>query len=102
MPLEGEQLIIRCHNIHDIGRHVGETLSTVLESVQRKHQIYGFKSRVKPAKKILQKVYRNRQDIASFDPDHVWDGFAGRYITLFEEQRFAVIQDLFEALENFK
>jgi ppGpp synthetase/RelA/SpoT-type nucleotidyltranferase len=130
MTLHGDQLIIRCRELHDIGRQVSETLLAVLHGITRKQKIYVFRDRVKPSKAIWNKVHRNRfeavrlreqhknispndaraledlqlkiSEAESFGPDDVFDSFGCRYVTLFEEQRLDLIRDLFDALETFK
>jgi hypothetical protein len=37
----------------------------------------------------------------SFGPDNVWDAWGCRYVTLFEDQRPALVRDLFEKIESF-
>jgi ppGpp synthetase/RelA/SpoT-type nucleotidyltranferase len=130
-PLQGDELIIRCRELHDIARQVSETLLALLTSLTSKQKIYIFKHRVKPSKAIWNKVHRNRHEARklreqlkglgssadpndrksleqkikegeSFGPHQVFDSFGCRYVTLFEEQRLALVRDLFGALDGFK
>jgi ppGpp synthetase/RelA/SpoT-type nucleotidyltranferase len=42
------------------------------------------------------------RELEKFGPENVLDAFACRYVTLFEEQRLAVVRTLFELLDGFK
>jgi ppGpp synthetase/RelA/SpoT-type nucleotidyltranferase len=127
--INGNELIIRCRELHDIGRQVSATLLELLKNIEGKQKIYTFKHRVKPSKAIWNKVHRNRNEARKlreqqknlspeddaaraeldrkiseaecFGPDDVFDSFGCRYVTLFEEQRLALICDLFNALNGF-
>jgi len=126
--LEGNELILRCREIHDIAQKCSsEVLLGVLRSVGGEVQCYTFKSRHKSPNAIRKKVQRKRREgpaltesfsktkhkvdhknwntmidrLCSYNPDHVTDAWGCRYVTLYQSEIPRTVEVLLKKLEEF-
>jgi ppGpp synthetase/RelA/SpoT-type nucleotidyltranferase len=107
--LEGKDLSLRCREIQDISSKVFEMIGETLRNVASSELTYTFKSRLKGATKIHDKVKRKRLEgiakndplLLSYNPDHVTDAWACRYVTLYQTQIPHVAERLLAAVKEF-
>lgn len=107
--LVGPPLYLRCREIYDVAVKVADLVSPAFSKVAEDTKVYTFKQRTKSPQKIYDKVIRKRTDgklqkdekLTTYNPDHVTDAWACRYVTLYQNQIPRTVESILATVEEF-